>query len=116
MNFSFTQDDARIVYGLIASFIVPFVVSWLKRWNWPTPAKFALAVLVSIIAGGISEYLAGQISYGDGVGTRSAIVVAAGIFTASQAHYASWFRGLRLDDWLNPEQVYIDNAQAELEN
>lgn len=114
MNLTFTQDDARIVFGLIASFVVPFIVSGFKRWQWPTVAKFALAVGVSLAAGGISEYLAGAFTFGPESSPRSAIVVAAAIFTASQAHYASWFRALGLDNWLNPEQVYIDNSKPEL--
>jgi len=89
-----TSDDARIVYGFIASLIVPFVVSLLKRRSWPGWVKLSLAVLLSIAGAVASQYAAGELT------TAHLLPAVIGIFTAAQAHYSSWFRGLGLEDWL----------------
>jgi len=94
---TFSPEDAQIVYGLIASFLVPFVISALKRASWSAGAKFALAVVVCLLAGALSVYMAGTFT-----GPTSVIVVGAAIFTAAQAHFATWFQSLGLESWLNP--------------
>lgn len=96
MTWTFTPADAQIILAILASAIVPLVVGALGRVTWPAWAKLALAILISLIAGGLTEYAAGHLNGG------SVIAAAALIFAASQAHYATWFKSLGLDSWLNP--------------
>lgn len=97
MDFTFTTQDAQIVYGILASAFVPLIVGWLSRSTWPSWARFALAAVVSLLMAALSQYAAGALS------TGSFIVALAGVFTVSQAFFASWFKGLGFERWLNPE-------------
>lgn len=96
MQWTFTQADAQVLYGFIASVLVPFVVAFLKQCHWPDWVKLVVAIGVSILGAVVSQWLAGALNGG------SVIIAALGIFTAAQAHFKSWFTALGLDDWLAP--------------
>ena len=96
IQWTFTPDDARLVYALLASVAIPFLVGLLSRLSLSSGAKFAAAVLLSIVGAVLSEYAAGTLS-----GPMSAVAAFTLIFTAAQAHFASWFKGLGLDEWLS---------------
>jgi hypothetical protein len=102
IHFTFTQDDARIVFGLLSSFAVPFVVSAIKQYHWSNRTNFLIAVGISLLAGFLTEYIAGTLS-GTKEHAASAVVVAIGIFTAAQAHFATWFQSLGFEKALNPQ-------------
>ena len=106
MEFTFTTQDAQVLYGFLASALVPLIVGWLSRSTWPAWARFALAVLVSVLMAALSQYAAGALS------TGSFIVAIAGVFTVSQGFFASWFKGLGFERWLNPE---MQAPETELE-
>ena len=97
MEFTFTTQDAQIVYGILASALVPLIVGWLSRSTWPGWARFALACVVSVLMAALSQYAAGALS------TGSFVVAIAGVFTVSQTFFGTWFKGLGLERWLNPE-------------
>lgn len=99
MQLTFTQSDAQLVAGFLASVLVPFVVSWLKQPSWPSWLRLVVAVLVSLVGGLLTVYIAGGLDGG------SIIVAALAIFTASQAHFASWFQGLGIEARLNPAEA-----------
>lgn len=99
MEWTFSQADAQVLYGFIASVLVPFVVAFIKRCHWPDWVKLALAILVSVVGAVVSQWLAGALNGG------SVIIAALGIFTAAQAHFKSWFQALNLDDWLAPGEA-----------
>lgn len=104
MNLSFSASDAQLILTFLSSIAVPFIVSYLRGALWSKQAKFALAVGVSVVAGFLTQYVAG---FFDGE-TRSVVAVIFGVFTASQVHFASWFSGLGFDRALNPEQAFMD--------
>lgn len=93
---TFTKADAQILITFLISVIVPFIVSWLKQPTWSKPARFALAVSLSLAGGLLAEYIAGTFDSG------SIIAAVIAVFMAAQVHYRSWFEGLGLEDWLNP--------------
>lgn len=88
-TFGFTPEEARILYGMLVTFLVPFVVNAIKQRGWSKNVNVALSIGVALAAAVLSEWAAGTLVLG------SSIVVAAGVvFTAAQAHYATWFRAL----------------------
>ena len=91
-----TPDAARVLFGFLATVAVPFLTALLARPDWPKAARFGVAVVVSLVAALLAEYAAGTLA-----GPLSAAQAFAVIFTAAQAHYASWFKGLGLDDALS---------------
>lgn len=99
MNFTFTPNDARLVAGFLASVVVPFVVSYLKQPSWPPWLRLVVALVLSLAGGLLTEYIAGTLDGGP------VIVAALAVFTASQAHYKSWFEGLGIEARLNPAKV-----------
>lgn len=99
MQFTFTPQDAQLVAGFLASVVVPFAVSWLKQPSWPSWLRLTAAALFSLIGGLLTVYVAGTLDGG------SVIVAALAVFTASQAHYKSWFEGLGIEARLNPVEA-----------
>jgi hypothetical protein len=94
MELIFGVQEAELLYGFLASVIVPFVVSLIARLESEKWVKFALAVLVSVAAGLLSEFAAGNLSAG------SAIIAAVGVFMVSQRHFQTWFKGAGFDEAL----------------
>lgn len=103
IEWNFTATEARLLYGLIASFVVPFVVSLLKRSDWQPRTKVMLAMVVAVAAGFLSEFAAGTLD-----GPISAIVAGVAIFTAAQAHFATWFQALGAEDRLMEDRAVAD--------
>jgi hypothetical protein len=90
--YQLTSDDARLLFGFLASVAVPFLVSWLKRPIASRGVRFLVAVAVSAVGAVLSEVAAGTL------GGMSTVAMIIGVFTVAQAHYASWFSGLGLED------------------
>lgn len=106
ISWTFTGDEARMLYGLLTSLLVPFVVSYLKKVTWPPWAKVALAGFVSLAGAFLSEYAAGTLD-----GPVSIVMVAIGIFTAAQAHFATWFRATGAEDRLTQDAPSIERLR-----
>jgi hypothetical protein len=96
MDFTFTKDDAQLIIGFLASVAVPFLVSWMKRASWQPVVSLIAALVLSLAGGLLTEYIAGTLDGGS--------IIAAGlaVFVASQAHFATWFQGLGVEQALNP--------------
>jgi len=106
MNLSI--DDAQIVLTAISAVVIPFAVTWLKSVTWPDWAKFVLAVVLSLVAGGLTAYVTGQI-----VATGSLIQTGSVIFTAAQVVYYAAFRGLGLERVLFPQSALAHAAEEQ---
>jgi hypothetical protein len=96
MEWTFSKEDAQLVVGFLASVAVPFIVSWLKRASWKPVLSLIVALVLSLVGGLLTEYIAGTLDGG--------LIIAAGlaVFVASQAHFVSWFQGLGVEQALNP--------------
>ncbi len=90
-DFTFSPVEAQLVFGFLASVVIPFIVSFLVRPDTAKRTKLAVAIVASVVGAVLSQYAAGELSGG------SAVVAALGVFVASQGHFASWFSGLDLD-------------------
>lgn len=108
---TFTVDDAKTIATFISAVVIPFAVIWLQKVTWSAQAKFALAVLLSLIAGGLTAYVAGQI-----VITGSIVQNAAVIFTAAQIVYYGAFRTLGLERVLFPQEALVNQAKDQVAN
>lgn len=106
MNLSL--DDAKTLSTVVAIVVIPFAVTWLKAVTWPDWVKFSLAVFLSIIAGGLTSFVAGQI-----VLSGSLIQNASVIFTAAQLVYYGAFRALGLEKVLFPQSALAHQAQEQ---
>lgn len=111
MVFTFTIEDARLLAGFLASIVVPFATAKIKSADWSPSAKLALAIVVSAAAALLSQYIAGAL-IGTPTAPISLISAIIGVFLAGQAHYASWFQGLGLDDALAPGEAEPSTAAA----
>lgn len=105
MNLS--TQDATTILTLLSAVVIPFAVIWLQKLTWPDALKFALAILLSLIAGGLTAYIAGQV-----VLSGSLIHNAAVIFSAAQIVYYGAFRTLGLERVLFPQEALANHAQA----
>lgn len=104
MNLSL--DDAKTLSTLVSVVIIPFAVTWLKSVTWPDWLKFALAVTLSLVAGALTAYIAGQI-----VLSGSLIQNASVIFSAAQIVYYAAFRALGLERVLFPQSALAHQAE-----
>lgn len=103
MNMSL--DDAKTILTVISAVIIPFAVTWLKAVTWPDWLKFGVAVALSLLAGGLTAFVAGQV-----VLSGSLIQNASVIFTATQLVYYGAFRGLGLERVLFPQSALAHQA------
>ena len=76
-------------WALILSIIMPFMVSLLKRPEWPRWAKVSLAVGLSLVGGLGTAFFDNQLAFT----WVKAVVDAAIIIAGSQAFYLKWFEG-----------------------
>lgn len=100
-----TVDDAKMIATVLSAAVIPFAVTWLKAVTWPDWVKFAVAVLLSLITGGLTAYVAGQV-----VLSGSLIQNASVIFTATQLVYYGAFRALGLEKVLFPQSALAHQA------
>ena len=91
--FTFSPIEAQLVLGLLASIAVPFVTAFFSRPDTNKWVKFAVAIVLSLIGGGLTVYISGAL-------TGSVLVAGAAVFAAAQVHFASWFKGLDLKAFL----------------
>lgn len=104
-----TVDDAKTVATFISAVVIPFAVIWLQKVTWSAQAKFALAAVLSLLAGGLTAYVAGQI-----VLSGSIVQNAAVIFTAAQIVYYGAFRTLGLERVLFPQEALVNQAKEQI--
>lgn len=104
----FSLDDAKTVLTVVSAIVIPFAVTWLKAVVWPDWLKFAVAVVLSLVAGGLTAYVAGQI-----VLSGSLIQNASVIFTATQLVYYGAFRALGLEKVLFPQSALAHQAEEQ---
>lgn len=109
--FNLDQNDAQVLLGFISSIIIPFAVSWIKQASWPDWAKFALAVVLSLVSGLLTVIATGQFK-----ADASLIQNGAVIFLAVQAIYFTVFRGLGLERVIYPKSAVIQAAQDEVKD
>ncbi len=104
----FSVDDAKTILTLISAAVIPFAVTWLKAVTWPDWAKFVVAVILSLIAGGLTAYATGQIIF-----SGSLVQNASVIFTATQLVYYGAFRALGLEKVLFPQSALAHQAEEQ---
>lgn len=103
MVVTFTQQDAQVLLGFLASVVVPFVVGALARWTWPAWAKLATAGVVSLVAAILSQYAAGAL-VGSPDAPVSVVTAVVAVFVVALANYESWFKALGIDRRLQPDK------------
>ncbi len=96
MEFTLTPAEAQVLYVFLASVLVPFVVSFLSKEQTRSKTKLAIALAVSLLGGLASEYASGAIDLGK-PDVMSIVTAGAAVFTASQAHFSTWFTALGYD-------------------
>lgn len=99
---------AEMLYTLLTGTIIPIVILWLQKLEWPGIYKFGLAVALSVVAATLKAFVEGSL------GTASLLTDVATIFTVSQAIYQALFKTLDLHAALYPEAVVISRTKAQV--
>lgn len=76
------SDIHPIVYDLIASVVVPLLVSLFKNVDWTANQKLLLTFAVSLVAALVSAWLSGSLTNVEDIARSFAV-----IFTAATAVY-----------------------------
>jgi len=88
------------MWALIVGALLPAVVAAVNRVNWPSWLKGVVAIAVSIVAGGVTALLTGQLT---GVTWVHAALIVAG---AALASYRLWWHptgiALAIERTVNP--------------
>lgn len=103
------MEDANTLLKVVSGVIIPFAVIWLQKVTWSSQAKFALAALLSLIAGGLTAYIAGDLLL-----TGSVVQNAFTIFGTAQLVYFGAFRGLGLEKVLFPQEALVNQAKEQI--
>lgn len=107
MNLS--VEDAKTLTTFISAMVIPFAVIWLQKVEWSAQAKFALALVLSLVAGALTAYVAGQLVF-----SGSLIQNASVIFSAAQVVYYGAFRALGLEKVIFPKEALVNQAKEEV--
>lgn len=99
---------AETVYTALTGTLIPIVILWLQKLEWPGIYKFGLAVALSVVAATLKAYIEGSL------GTASLLTDIATIFTISQAMYQTLFKTLNLHAALYPEAVVVSRTKAQV--
>jgi hypothetical protein len=96
---SFTPADALALLALLSSGgIVTLIAQSLKRATMSDGAKFGIALLLSVLLGGLTAYGAGEFGY------QMSLVEAAGIvFTSATGVYQAVFKRYGWDKSVFPD-------------
>src|SRR5688500_10853258 len=106
-----TENDAKLLWGGLSTIVIPFAVSWIKGAKWSDTAKFALAVILSLLGGFLTAYIANAFK------EETSFIGATGvIFLFAQGVYFGAFRGLGLERVISPKNAMIQLAQDEVKN
>ena len=85
------------VWAGIVGVFMPFLVSWLKNRDWSKEGKFFFTLVISVVLGALTSFLANQLVFSwDKTATNFLIV-----FTAGQAVYKLWFEASTVETLLN---------------
>lgn len=85
--------------SILFGFLLPPLVSWLKRCEWPRWGKLLLALGASLVAALASVAADGQFNWQDLAGTAGVI------FTLATVLYQAWFEHTELNAALEEKQV-----------
>lgn len=88
-----------IVLGIISSFGMPALVSWMKQTSWARWKVSILALLVAISLGALTVLVNGQIDL------KNLSLSVTAIFTAATTIYNVWFKETRANGYLENKQV-----------
>jgi predicted membrane channel-forming protein YqfA (hemolysin III family) len=84
--------------ALLISSIMPFLVTVVKRCNWPKWANILVTIATCAIAGTLTFWATGGFS---NFNVANLLIIIAGIFVASQATYAAYWKGTDSEAKLN---------------
>ena len=82
----------------VFSILMPLLISWLKRCDWPQEQKVLLTLAVCLVGGAVTAWADGSLDL------SSTVVAFTAIFTGSQAFYKLWFEKTELNERLEQEQ------------
>lgn len=102
-------EDAKTLSTVISAVVIPFAVIWLQKLEWSAQAKFALAVVLSLVAGALTAYVTNQAVF-----TGSLIQTVSVIFTSAQVVYYGAFRVLGLEKVLFPQEALVNQAKEQV--
>lgn len=102
-------NDAQTLLTTISVILIPFIIAWLPTLKVNDYVKFSILVILSLIGGGLTAYVSGQLS-SEGTIIQHAAVIA----TAAQIFYYAAFRKLGLERVLFPQQAVINQAKQDV--
>jgi ABC-type uncharacterized transport system permease subunit len=110
METLFTKENASLLLGGVLSVAIPYAVSWFKSKDltWPDYIKFAIAALLSLIAGFLTAYISDTLS------SDNVVLNASVVLTATQIVYFGAFRGLGLEKFLFPRNHAVTEAMDQV--
>ncbi len=86
-------------FAIVFTLLIPALVSWLKRCDWPGWKKSLLSLAVCLVAGALSVAADSQFSWTNLAGTAGAI------FTMATVLYHTWFKETELNRQLEKKDV-----------
>lgn len=94
-----SNEEIKLLVGFVSTVIIPFIVSYIKKCAWADAYKLGVAVVTSAVAGVITSYIAGDINK---ITEGKWVTLGITIWGASTIFYHTAFKGMGLEDWINP--------------
>ena len=84
--------------SLVIAIIMPFAATIIKQVNWSKAVNTTIVVLLCVAAGALTMWATGGF---DNFKAVNLLIIISGIFVASQATYAAYWKGTATEDKLN---------------
>lgn len=86
---------------VIGAVLMPPLIAAINRVAWPKPAKAAVALVSSVLAGGAAAWAAGELT-GLSAATRVQLAAVCAGIVARAAHeaYRRWWKPTGVGDWI----------------
>lgn len=99
------NSNMAVVYQIFIGFVIPIVVSGMKKVHWPSSVKFSLVFFISLVAAAIVPLA--KLNAQGSFNVDEFLQALAVIFTTTQVFYKTAFKMLNVENFVNPHAALL---------
>lgn len=99
------DSNMNVVYQIFIGFVIPVVVSGMKKVEWPSSVKFSLVFLLSLVAASVVPLA--RLTNGSPFSADELLQALAVIFTTTQVFYKTAFKMFSIESLVNPHAALL---------
>jgi hypothetical protein len=99
------DSNMSVIYQIFIGFVIPVVVSGMKKVEWPSSVKFGLVFVLSLLAASIVPLA--RLTNGAAFSFDEMLQALVVIFTTTQVFYKTAFKMLSIESLVNPHSALL---------